>query len=234
MPAILNAELAGAQAQYTDKHPTVVALKAQIAKLQEDLDREVETIVQSQTETLNPLHQAQLQQALSLQAQILAQQAGRQALDREVARLEGKLTSLPGKEMQLARLMREKTSAEAVYTLLVTKKSEMEIAEHMRTASVRLVDPAYRPRAGEPVKPNTKLNVAVAVFLGLFVGVGLVFLLEYLDPSIKTRDEAVALLGLPVFGMIPDNEVFHENGGAKYRLRWPKIGPSGRQRRPGQ
>ena len=208
----LQAELAAALAQYTEKHPKVVALKAQIEKLQEDLGREMETIVQSQTESLNPIRQAQLQEALALQAQITADEAGREALATQIARFDAKLATLPDKEMELARLTREKTSAEAIYTLLVTKKSEMEIAEHMRTADVRLIDPAYRPPKNAPVKPKTFLNVAVAVFLGFFVGTGLAFLLEYLDPSIKTRDEAVAALGLPVFGMIPSHEVFRKNG----------------------
>ncbi|MGE5599734.1 MAG: GumC family protein, partial [Bacteroidota bacterium] len=206
----LNAELAAALAQYTEKHPSVVALQAQIARVQEDMGREMETIVQSQTESPNPLHQTQLQQAAALQAEIVANQAGREALDREIARFDAKIAALPAKEMDLARLMRDKSSAEAIYTLLVTKKSEMEINEHMRTADVRLVDPAYLPPADAPVKPKTKLNVAVAVFLGLFAGVGLCFLLEYLDPSVKTREEAAALLGLPVFGLIPADEVFDE------------------------
>ncbi|MGE5551907.1 MAG: GumC family protein [Bacteroidota bacterium] len=213
----LNGELAAALAQYTEKHPNVVALRAQIAKVQEDLNREMETIVQSQTESPNPIQQAHLQQALTLQAEIMANQAGREAIDKEIRVLDGKLASLPGKEMELARLMREKASSEAIYTLLVTKKSEMEITEHMRTADVRLVDPAYLPAKESPVKPNTRLNVAVAVFLGLFAGAGLAFLLEYLDPSLKTRDEAVAALGLPVFGMIPDDEVFHD--GTRRRKR---------------
>lgn len=213
----LSAQLAAAQAQYTEKHPAVVALKARIAKLQEDLSREMEFIVQSQTESPNPLHQTQMQQALALQAEILANEAGRGAIQKEIAGFEAKLAALPDKEMELARLMRDKASSEAIYTLLMTKKSEMEITEHMRTADVRLVDPAYRPDV--PVRPNTKLNVAVAVFLGLFVGVGLAFLLEYLDPSLKTRDEAVAALDLPVFGMIPDDEVFRDDSRRKKHRR---------------
>ncbi|MGE5528844.1 MAG: GumC family protein [Patescibacteria group bacterium] len=205
----LQAELAAALAKYTEKHPQVIALKAEIAKVQEELARELETIVTSRTESLNPLHQADLQQAAALRASIVANEAGRAALAGEIAAFEAELAALPDKEMRLARLVRDKASAEAIYNLLVTKKSEMEITEHMRTADVRLVDPAYRPR--QAIKPRTRLNVAVAVFLGLFVGAGLALLLEYLDPSIRTRDEAVAVLGLPVFGMIPDDEVFAEN-----------------------
>ncbi|NLG84813.1 MAG: hypothetical protein GX493_09475 [Firmicutes bacterium] len=221
----LQAELAAALAQYTEKHPKVVALKAQIEKLQEEFGREMETIVQSQTESTNPIHQAQLQQALALQAEIAADEAGREALAGQIAQFEAKLSALPDKEMELARLTREKAAAEAIYTLLVTKKSEMEIAEHMRTADVRLIDPAYRPPKDAPVKPKTLLNVAVAVFLGFFAGTGLTFLLEYLDPSIKTRDEAVAALGLPVFGTIPAHEVFRRNG---RRLRSRAPAPKGR------
>ncbi len=209
----LHTELAGALAQYTEKHPAVLALRAQIEQVQADLAKEMEMILQSETQSVNPVHQAAVQETLQLQAEITADAAGKSALDKQISIFDRKLASLPDKEMQLARLMREKASAESIYTLLVTKKSEMEITEHMRTADVRLVDPAYRPAV--PIKPNTKMNVAVAVFLGLFLGIGLAFLLEYLDPSFKTRDEAAAALGLPVFGMIPDDEAFHDNEGRK-------------------
>ena len=50
------------------------------------------------------------------------------------------------------------------------------------------------------------LNVAIAAFLGLFVGVGLAFVLEFLDTSIKSVEEAEAYLDLPVMGRIPSQE----------------------------
>lgn len=53
-----------------------------------------------------------------------------------------------------------------------------------------------------PVKPNKKLNVAIAIVLGGMIGVGIAFLLEYLDNTIRTAEDIDKHLGLPVLGTI--------------------------------
>ena len=55
----------------------------------------------------------------------------------------------------------------------------------------------------KPVKPNIKLNIAFAFFIGLMASVGLVFVLEYLDRTIKTEEEVEKYLELPVIATIP-------------------------------
>lgn len=54
-----------------------------------------------------------------------------------------------------------------------------------------------------PVSPNTKLNVAVAFALGMMISIGLAFLLEYLNDSLQTEDQAKNVLNLPILGVIP-------------------------------
>ena len=54
-----------------------------------------------------------------------------------------------------------------------------------------------------PISPNKKLNLAIAFFLGLMISVGIVFLLEYLDSTIKTESDVEKYLDLPVLGVIP-------------------------------
>jgi capsular exopolysaccharide synthesis family protein len=56
-----------------------------------------------------------------------------------------------------------------------------------------------------PSKPNKPLNIALGVMLGLIVGVGLAFFIEYLDTSVKTIDDVEKALGSPVLGVIPQN-----------------------------
>jgi capsular polysaccharide biosynthesis protein len=53
-----------------------------------------------------------------------------------------------------------------------------------------------------PVKPNKKLNVAIGLVIGLMVGIGLAFLIEYFDNTVKSEQEIEHLLGLPVLGVI--------------------------------
>ncbi|HWY77177.1 MAG TPA: polysaccharide biosynthesis tyrosine autokinase [Verrucomicrobiae bacterium] len=56
-----------------------------------------------------------------------------------------------------------------------------------------------------PVRPNKPLNVALGIIIGLVVGVGLAFFIEYLDTSVKTIDDVERTLQAPVLGVIPQN-----------------------------
>jgi succinoglycan biosynthesis transport protein ExoP len=66
---------------------------------------------------------------------------------------------------------------------------------------VSLVEPALTPT--EPVRPRTKLNVALGLVLGLMLGGGLAFIREFLDRTVKTPEELEAAAGVPVVGTIP-------------------------------
>jgi capsular exopolysaccharide synthesis family protein len=67
---------------------------------------------------------------------------------------------------------------------------------------VRIITRAQPPNY--PSKPNKNLNLAISVLIGLFVGVAVAFLIEYLDTSVKTMADAESLLGLPVLTVIPN------------------------------
>jgi capsular exopolysaccharide synthesis family protein len=88
---------------------------------------------------------------------------------------------------------------------LLKRQSETEVTARLqatRESNVRVVDRALVP--GAPFAPSMRRDVGMALGLGLFLGVGLIFLLEYLDRSLKTADEAERVLGLPVLAVIPD------------------------------
>lgn len=74
----------------------------------------------------------------------------------------------------------------------------------MNVENVQIVDPAVVNPDAKPVKPNKKLNIAVAVVLGLMVSIGLAFLLEYLDTRLKDENDVKQYLNLPVLGVIGD------------------------------
>jgi polysaccharide biosynthesis transport protein len=72
----------------------------------------------------------------------------------------------------------------------------------LQQSPVRIISRAQPPEA--PSRPNKNLNYMVSVVAGLFVGVGVAFLIEYLDTSVKTMADAETLLGLPVLTVIPN------------------------------
>lgn len=81
-------------------------------------------------------------------------------------------------------------------------KSLKKVSAEIRKAdNVQLMDDAVLPTS--PDSPKPLLNMAIAFFLGLMVSVGVIFLIEYLDNTVKSQEEIEKLLGAPVIGSIP-------------------------------
>lgn len=91
-----------------------------------------------------------------------------------------------------------KKVAEKVTTLFIDKAKII-----IPNGNVQILDKVKVPQS--PVKPNKKLNVAIAFFLGLMVSVGIVFVLEYMDNTIKSQEDLEKYLEIPVLGMIPEH-----------------------------
>lgn len=82
-------------------------------------------------------------------------------------------------------------------------KSLKSVSLKVRNADyVRLLDEATLPKS--PFSPRPMMNIAIAFLLGLMVSVGIVFLLEYLDVTVKTEQDIYDLIEVPVIGIIPD------------------------------
>jgi len=80
---------------------------------------------------------------------------------------------------------------------------KQDIADsQLQESPVRIISRAEPPET--PSKPNKNQNYAISVVAGLFVGICVAFLIEYLDTSVKTMADAETLLGLPVLTVIPN------------------------------
>jgi capsular exopolysaccharide synthesis family protein len=87
---------------------------------------------------------------------------------------------------------------------LVSKQNEIQVSSQLgglRTSNIKIVDRALVP--GGPFTPNTRRNLMMAVLLGLFGGLGLIFLVEFLDNTVKGPEDVEKLTGLPSLGIIP-------------------------------
>lgn len=82
-------------------------------------------------------------------------------------------------------------------------KSLKEVSYNVKKAdNVQMLDEAQLPTS--PDSPKPLLNIAIAFFIGLMISVGVVFLIEYLDNTVKSAEEIEKLIGLPVIGVIPN------------------------------
>jgi capsular polysaccharide biosynthesis protein len=105
-------------------------------------------------------------------------------------------------ELDAATTQAEKDRLQGMLTLLSQGITQTQIARSfdLGSTNVMVVSPAMQ---AVKVKPNKKLNLAVALLLGLMLSVGLAFLLEFLDNTIKTPEDVARHLDLPVMGLIP-------------------------------
>ncbi|MFJ1137566.1 YveK family protein, partial [Bacillus thuringiensis] len=77
-----------------------------------------------------------------------------------------------------------------------------EVAKIMNVDNVTVISKAEVAENQSPIKPAPMLNVAIAFIVGLMASVGLAFLLEYLDNTVKKEEDVETLLGLPVLGIV--------------------------------
>jgi succinoglycan biosynthesis transport protein ExoP len=98
-------------------------------------------------------------------------------------------------------LKRDVETNRTLYEGLLEKLKEAGVSAGLKSNNFRIVDSA-RPPTG-PVEPNIPRNLAFAVVLGLTSGIGLAFLLEALDNTVRTTEQAHLISGLASLGMIP-------------------------------
>ena len=86
-------------------------------------------------------------------------------------------------------------------TNTVAKVFQKKVVEIMQVENVQIIDKAELPIL--PASPNSRLNIMIGPILGLAISVGIIFLLEFLDDTIKTPEDVTKHVDLPVIGTIP-------------------------------
>ncbi len=116
--------------------------------------------------------------------------------------LRGKSLVFPEKALQLARLQREVTVQEELFSQLQIRYQETLIHESGKVQEVSIVKPALVPSAPFNI-PSKTMIVLTGLVMGLIIGVVLAFGVEVFDTSIGTIEDVESLLGVPVLGVIP-------------------------------
>jgi capsular exopolysaccharide family len=100
-------------------------------------------------------------------------------------------------------LKREADTNRELYDGLLQRYKEVGVAGGVGNNNISVVDKAEIPKSY--YKPDIKMNLLIAVVIGLFGGIGLAFLFEHLDDTFKRSVDVENLLGLPVIGLIPES-----------------------------
>lgn len=127
-----------------------------------------------------------------------------------VAGLNSQISVNSVKNTEILEIQVNNQNPELAATIANTVAQEFSkaVIEIKKVDSVSIVDKAVTPTS--PIKPNKKLNVLIAFVVGLMASVGLVFLMEYLDNTVKTTNDVETLLGIPVLGLIPNYQIENE------------------------
>jgi polysaccharide biosynthesis transport protein len=179
------------RATYKPDMPDMVALQAKINDAQKRMKSLVaETVDQARRSARTEFETAKRQE---------------DALRDELNRAREDTINMGSAAVQYNNLNMEVETQRQLLDNMLKRQSETEVTARLqatRESNVRVVDRALQP--GSPFAPSLKRDVGMAIGLGLFLGIGCIFLLEYLDRSLKTAEEAERLLGVPVLAVIPD------------------------------
>ncbi len=134
--------------------------------------------------------------------------ARERALAAVVAELSNSISDLPEMEYQLVSLERNRTVNENIYILLRTRFEEVRIAEVGQMGNVTIVDTAL---PGGMIKPTTRRNLIMGILVGLAAGVGVVFLLNQIDSTVRSP-EHLEKFGIPLVGVIPGFKTGSDKG----------------------
>lgn len=207
----LNAQLKNLLARYTDEHPDVIRLKARIAELkkhpqnQQTTDQSPQKEGSDSEQKLSSLSPAMQAQNLEIQQELRRLELDITDINKKIAYYQLRVENTPKREQELLSLKRDYDNIQKTYDSLLARKLEAEIAVNMerkqKGEQFKIVDPAQLPQ--KPVQPNMKSLFVKVVGVGLAIGGAIIFLLEYLDESIKSPEVIETALKLKVLCTVP-------------------------------
>ena len=195
------------------EHPDVVAKRKVVANLETQMRTEASAGLNAAPATKGTsadlIRQARAKgyqaEIAKLDTQIGQKQADIDRLKSEAADYQRRVDALPGHQSELVGITRDYDTVKRIYENLLGKKEDSRIAANLERQQVgeqfKILDPARLPE--QPYSPNRVRIALMGVGLGLALGLGLAGVLEYRDTSLRTEDEIVKMLVLPVVAAIP-------------------------------
>lgn len=189
--------------RYTPEYKDVAARDAQIKELEAQKARiNLEVTEKIKSEGVKLEKGAEREFLASLGAQMsaaLARESRQRALFEQAAdqaNFEGQA------ETKIIGLKREIESNRGLLDTYIQRQKEQELAlASDRPNNITVQNKAVTP--GSPIGPQRMRNILVSMLLAFFAGIGLAFVLDYLDDSVRTSDDVSRHLGLPTLALIP-------------------------------
>ena len=168
---------------FKSKHPKIIQIKSKIDKTRKKLDEELKKELEN------------------LKAERSVLFSREKVIQKTIADFENDALETNRRELKYSILQRNVNTNQKLYDTLLSKVKESNIVGNLDVSNIRIAEEATLSPA--PVKPKKRLNLILSVLFGLMTGIGISFLWEYLDRSLRTEEDVRRYLGLPVLSMIP-------------------------------
>jgi polysaccharide biosynthesis transport protein len=179
-------KLASLSEVYSPEHPEIASLRKMFDKITTQVNDRLDGILEG------------------LKAKTLSSKARLDRLQAEVDSSKSKDISTAIARRPYFQAKRDLESLQLVRERLTLRIIQEKVdAAIPRAGIVEIIDKAEPSLRA--VRPNKKVIIPVAIVIGLAIGIGLAFFIEYLDTSVKTIDDVERALQAPVLGVIPQN-----------------------------
>lgn len=213
----MKQELDQLTSRYTENHPDILRIKQRIRTLEQQIESGDLTSTDENTgaDTRPIMHPVFLdrkniliQQQNELRLEIQTVEVDIKKLMEEIAHYQKLVEETPKKEQELIILRRDYENIQRSYNSLLERMMQAQLAVNLektkRGEQFRIIDRAQVPV--NPSEPDMRKIFMMTMVAALGLGGGIVFLLEFLDSSVKDKKEVEAIMGIPVLVSIPKIE----------------------------
>nr|AHN98019.1 hypothetical protein [uncultured bacterium lac193] len=195
----------------TPDHPDLRTAQRRVAELTDKVKQEQAARPGTPAPPVTVADAARRNQVIQLTAerdnldrQVASKLAEDDRLRKVIAQYQARVESIPTRESELTEINRDYDTIQTTYRTLLAKREESQIATNLESRQIgeqfRIVDPARTPERA--ISPNRMLINAGGAVGGLLLALGLIGLLEVRDSSLKTEDDVLAVIDLPVLARV--------------------------------
>ena len=210
----VEAELAAARSNFTDRNPTVIALLEKRTQILELYQKQVSEILGEDkkislsevrengiSQTKNGISQEVISHLITTQTQLEADRDKLKTIKAEKEKLTKQIALLPANVQSLTKLVRQREQANENRQFIQRKLEEARIAEAQRISQIQILELATPPSS--PSSPKILPLLAIASILGMVLGAGIILLLEKIDRTLYEGTDIERQIHIPLLTKLP-------------------------------
>src|SRR6266404_9687936 len=180
----LEATVATLSQRYKEKHPKMLAARAALTEARAALKRAVLAQPAVLKSTIEQAHTTEANMTVAVREQ------------------EKAALALNKAAIGYQELARQAETDRALYESVLRQIKETDVSKDVKTTPISIVE--HSPVARFPVSPSIPKSIILGLLGGLALGLGFVYVVDIMDRSIKTVDQAETTLALPVLSAVPE------------------------------